>query len=980
MRVSRLTLPAGLLTFLLPCAMALLPYNPTTILSSPAHNDTLYIFQQGNSTVGEPELVGLNISGTLSPTALSTTTISQSLPFAAEEDTLSYVPLIDSRGTIYVYSGQCEDGADGASLWAFTPMPAAVNGIWKQQDISKDGTFAAYNYEGANFLAAGMDFSSTGNGSSDIYIFGGMCPNSTTSNIQTWQSSANYSNSMLVLQPPSASTGDGSEFVLSTVSSPGPPIAEAGFTVTALQPTYFSSSYGGTNQQQNFVLLGGHTQTAFINMSQVALFSLPQQSWAFLPVDDPSMTPKMGLTVRNADMIDPRSGHTAVLTSDGKQIVVYGGWVGDVTTPASPQLAILQLGEDYGGTGDWQWTIPEQKGAGPPDGAGLYGHGAVMLPGEVVMVVGGFSTSSQDGSSSTSSGSAQNTAAYFFNVTSSTWLSMYTNPAVGSLQSNTPSNGSGTSSTARNAGLGAGLGVGLAALGGLLVLYLCYRHRVKRRKSAREKDLRELAIGAQRFHSSALGLGGIDGRGGEHSAVEWMGREGQDAYPWAPSLSGLGGNVEAPGGRGARKIQAERTGLLVEVPSPTRGLRRSLHSRGSAQQPSWYDDGRRSRASGNIHPIDERDEYEEYKMPTQEMAERNNVDLLTTMPNLDPFLDPLGSHPIGVSRTPSPQSPAREREREVQNWVADWNAAENIMQQHAGRMSPEKTDRTSSTLSEQSTYSTVSALSMQQSAGTISRSISQRSGALLRSNPFSFSNRIADSSATFDARNDYTASPEQRPDYRRTHSLTLDHAHQRTNTAESFVTASTSFSRLQAEGETLLGAHCGPGDLLPSRSQSRAKGWVGTVRRAFTGGGSGSRSISRSPEPGHRSTSSSPTKCQYSDVGIPRRAASTGAMLWRRRQGAKDWNVEDGVKEQEAKGMAADAGGDDDEWDVESAVERRVVQVMFTVPKERLRVVNAGPEGDGESILSLERDTGQDRGMTDGKGKQKELLGRSNDV
>ena len=894
---------------------------------------------------------------------------------------MSYIPLIDDRGTICVYSGQCEDGADGASLWAFTTVPAGVNGIWKQQEISRDGAFGANNYEGANFLAAGMGFSSTGNGSSSIYIFGGMCPNSTTNNIQTWQSSANYSNSMLVLQPPSASAGDGSEFVLSTVSSPGPPIAEAGFTVTALQPTYFSSSYGSTNQQQNFVLLGGHTQTAFINMSQVALFSLPQQSWAFLPVDDPQVAPKTGLTVRNADVIDPRSGHTAVLSSDGKQIVVFGGWVGDVTTPASPQLAILELGEDYGGTGDWQWTIPEQKGAGPPNGEGLYGHGAIMLPGEVVMVVGGFSTSSEAGTSSTSSGSAQNTAAYFFNVTSSTWLSMYTNPAIISLQSAAPDAGSGTSSTARNAGLGAGIGVGLALMGGLLLLCLCYWRRVKRRKTAREKDLRELAIGAQRFHSSALGLGGIDGRGGEQSAVEWMGREGRDAYPWAPNLGGPAGHGEAPGWRGTRNVEAERTGLLVAVPSPTRGLRRSLHSRGSVQQPPWYDDGRRSRASGNIHPIDERGEYEEERTtPIQEMAQQTNLDPLTTVPNLDPFLDPLGSHPIGVSRTPSPQSPAREREREVQNWVTDWNAAQNIMQQHAGRISPDKTDRTSSTLSEKSTYSTVSALSMQHSAGTISRSISQRSGAILRSNPFSSVNRTANLSPTFDARDDHTASPEQRPNYRRTQSLTLEHAHRRTNTAESFVTASTSFSQLQAEGETLLGGHRGPSDLLPTRSQSRAKGWVGTMRRAFTGGGGGGRSLSRSPEPGNRSTSSSPTKYQHADEGIPRRAASAGAMLWRRRQGAKDWNIEDGVDEQEAKGTTADEGGDEEEWDVESAVERRVVQVMFTVPKERLRVVNAGPDGDGESIMSLERDMGKDRAMTDGKGKPTEQTSRSDEI
>jgi hypothetical protein len=45
---------------------------------------------------------------------------------------------------------------------------------------------------------------------------------------------------------------------------------------------------------------------------------------------------------------------------------------------------------------------------------------------------------------------------------------------------------------------------------------------------------------------------------------------------------------------------------------------------------------------------------------------------------------------------------------------------------------------------------------------------------------------------------------------------------------------------------------------------------------------------------------------------------------------------------------------EDEDWDVEAAVERRVVQVMFTVPKTKLRVVNA--DVDQSSILSMPRD------------------------
>jgi hypothetical protein len=37
-----------------------------------------------------------------------------------------------------------------------------------------------------------------------------------------------------------------------------------------------------------------------------------------------------------------------------------------------------------------------------------------------------------------------------------------------------------------------------------------------------------------------------------------------------------------------------------------------------------------------------------------------------------------------------------------------------------------------------------------------------------------------------------------------------------------------------------------------------------------------------------------------------------------------------------------DDDDDDNDWDVEAAAENRVVQVTYTVPKEKLRVVNAG--------------------------------------
>ena len=99
------------------------------------------------------------------------------------------------------------------------------------------------------------------------------------------------------------------------------------------------------------------------------------------------------------------------------------------------------------------------------------------------------------------------------------------------------------------------------------------------------------------------------------------------------------------------------------------------------------------------------------------------------------------------------------------------------------------------------------------------------------------------------------------------------------------------------------------------------------------------------------------------------RSASAGSMPWRRRQGARDWDYDDPSPE---PGPTSTHGPDEDDWDVESAVERRVVQVMFTVPKARLRVVNAGPGGDGASIASAEQDPLIDAGQEKNKAKAKD--------
>ena len=785
--------------------------------------------------------------------------------------------------------------------------------------------------DGANHLAAGMAFATDTNSTSSVYVFGGMCPNTTTATVDTWTQSANYSNAMLNLQPNQSpqNSSDSFSFQLSIAPSRGPPIAEAGLTITALSPTFsVPSDPGSGGQNQNFVLIGGHTQTAFINTSHIALYSLPEQSWTFIPVDLPDI-PSTDLARRDLNSIDSRSGHTALLTSDGKRVIVFGGWVGDVTQSAVPQLVVLELGAGYGGAGDWKWTIPHQSGPGPSSGSGIYGHGAAMLPGDVMMIVGGYGIPSGANSRRKRQAPAANSNTYFLNVTSNTWITSYDHPQLskppGSLKHST------SDRAAKRAGLGAGLTLGMLAIIIAVIIYFWYSRRLKKRRDKREEDLHRLAVGAQSFNpvrpSDSF----------SHRSTSEMTTSDQPQGMAYPRPVGPQTFRTEP--------EAERTGLLFEIPSPTRGLRRSLHSRGVYQPAPRFDNGRRTPDFiSTIHPIDERDEYEEdpshsSRSADQETIQRKDFDLLSNVPVLNPFQDPERS------RSPSPQSP-QARETEIRRWVNDWTKADALMQQQGGRLSPEKTDRTSSTLSDQSARSLLSTSSWQPSAGTITRTMSQRSAALFSTLPF----RSTNDTTPMDMHG-------PSPQHRRSNSAKIYTGGERVvETPSSFATAKTSLPQERQEGDVFMDE-----ESSPIKMPGRARGFMGSLRRAFTG----DRSSSASPE--HQiSNSSSPTKANYNDTEMLQRNTSTSGAFWKARQGAKDWDA--GGRQKDADSGEAEEGED---WDIESAVQNRVVQVMFTVPKDKLRVVNRGDE-DGASILSTNANSMAEgeAGPSEGKGKQ----------
>jgi hypothetical protein len=145
-----------------------------------------------------------------------------------------------------------------------------------------------------------------------------------------------------------------------------------------------------------------------------------------------------------------------------------------------------------------------------------------------------------------------------------------------------------------------------------------------------------------------------------------------------------------------------------------------------------------------------------------------------------------------------------------------------------------------------------------------------------------------------------------------------------------------------------------------TRTGVKAVGLFGSMKRVFSGTGSVSVQ-DRVANFESKSEDSSPTKSQPE---MTEKSFGTGEEFWKHRRGAKDWEHEEQgessaapqksmtVRRKPVPGQVIKMEEpEDDDWDVETAVQRRVVQVMFTVPKEKLRVVNA----DQLSLLSSNR-------------------------
>lgn len=1005
-----------------------LPYNPTRILSV-ANSSYIYLFQPSSQSANQGLLRAIDITKQFETNQLAISTITTSLPFLQDNSLVPYTPAIDASGNITIIAGSCTAGANKTEVWRYWPGPANTlgQGAWSQHDTSDQDVAPGSNLTGSNYLANAVAFSSrAGNNATDIsfYLFGGMCP-FTDSNAGNWITDAAYSSMMLQLAP-DYSKGASAAYDVSSVASRGSAIAEAGFSMTGLTPTFSVNASGEpSSQQQDFVLIGGHTQQAFINMSNIALFSLPQESWAYIPVKQPSGV-KTDLAVRQSSGdVEPRSGHSAVLSEDGTSIIVFGGWVGDVNNAAEPQVAVLHLGSEYGGSAslEWTWTIPKTGGNSTPAGSGLYGHGATMLPGGVMLVAGGYTISQSSSKRSTQTTSDR---VYLFNTTSNTWIDSYT-PPVNSKGSADSSSSGPLSKTSQQAGLGVGLVAGAVALVGLVCFYFWYSKRLRKQREERERELLTSSDPSDMTFSQRdrpfMSNGGHDGRG----------NYAYGQYP-SPGMS-----------------QAGSTGIFVNMPSPTRGLRQGMTKSYSYHQAPRYDDHRMIRGSGQIHPIlesadeesirgddnhiDESEAVQRLRQvelalgrkpqeqePEENLRELQRIlkasDAVGSRPLSNPFADPepnpLGSHPVspeildttarapsGIGRADSPTRGVLSAEMDgSMNWMivdreVDLSDPSSSSQ---GRMSPTRTDeRTSSTLSEQSHLSN----------NSITRTMSTQTGALLSA--ALALRRDADNDSLPRSPNEErtstmgtasTAGGRQSPYYfYGTHRPTNDakqkqresfHAPQKS--AESFATAKSNFAHLQDEGAALLGgrpaadrddpyqramAATSSGTVLRNSAippplvipHRKRQGWVGSLKRALTGMSNDrafsftSNAVEKLDIPKEaaesRTSSSSPIRARKpvpntnSEAG-PRRAVSDGGTLLQQKRGQHDWeqNKEFSPYRDDPdpgdwgnrRRTSSDEKAAENEWDVEGAAGQRDVQVMFTVPKARLRVVNADVE------------------------------------
>ncbi|KAK3984071.1 hypothetical protein QBC44DRAFT_253711 [Cladorrhinum sp. PSN332] len=980
---------AFLLTTTTALSSPLPPYTPTTIFLPP-QSDTAFIFSPSssgpNSTVS---LLSLNISSlTSSSSSSAPRTLSETLPISSGD---AFVPLLLPNNTLAIFSGSCSTPSssklhtfDFVSQKWIKSRPGGI-AVSPESDYAQTVPFR---------LSSGVAFSRQLEpvlSAPAMYFYGGQCGDET------------YSNTMLRL-----GSDDG---MLSTVNSGGndAPVPAAGFSLTELTPASTSNRSGVVTQSSSYLLLGGHTAGGtYVNVSTVGVWNLPGEGWEFL-------------SVRNGEgrVEGGRSGHTSVVSEDGGRVVVYGGLVGSEEGNEGVGMGVLKVG--VGGEG-WEWEDLGNKGKGE---TGRYGHGAVRLPGDVMMVYGGWEVGSGSKKGKREEIKKGGLGLRFLDMGKLEWVDKYELPkgegnngggssgggkeggsgsgsgngsGTGSGSGNGSGNGNGNSGQGsskdeagegddgdRNKiiGLSVGLGVGLFVLALAALGFCLIRRRKIRRRAAREETLRGLALGMN--GSLPRGLGGDgdvmmerdDGMGlmfpwNAATARQWY-TGGDD--PYSQGQRSLGQGYESLRG-GVRKTGA--TVYMPPPPSPSSASSSSMiggrprNARGlyTPTNVNTYDFAPLGQASRNIDPIyEEADEEEEEDLANKENYHHpispDKEDFGVGGGGDDPFLTPTTSiggnntTPVGLLPPPtiSQQNSApaflTQQDPEVQNWKSEIDAADAVLSARIARHGSTTTAPPRLTIPPVRTKSVKLAVMESSTPPESDRSNSN----LSEKSAFSF---VAGGDSQY----------QQQQQQQQARLGTAGSAgEESSSSAKTFSTAKSSFPVLQAEGPGLLSslydggprekeeedadyvyvAPPGSPSKSPSRRQSgiangnpgNRRSWFGSLRRVFSGGtntpesSSGGSNTSLNRGGMEEDGSGGGIGGDYQGLGLGGLGTGGGLLLQRRKQGKEAWEG----------GQRGNGGeGDDDDWDVERAVEQRLVQIMFTVPKERLRVVNAEVE------------------------------------
>ncbi|KAI0172073.1 hypothetical protein GGR52DRAFT_454197 [Hypoxylon sp. FL1284] len=924
-----------------------LPYIPTTIFipdSKPvpaqenAVADVAYIFSPQDDSV---DLLAVNFSSSLHTSSLSFQTLSSNVPFFDTSST-AFTPSLADNGSLIVYAGNCSSSAD-SEIWTFNPsLGDDTSSSWVRATTTLETNQDSIQI-GPGFLGGSLSFSVTLEpdlSPAKTYVYGGMCPYG-ASNASTSQSMATYSNQMVRIEAPKSKT---ERFNISPVSIKGPPVPEAGFTITSLSPSISNRSGDVVTQQVNYVLLGGHTEYAFINMSTVAIWSLPEESWGF--VSDISMassgTANSELAIKSTvDSIDSRSGHTTVLSQDGTCLIILGGWVGDLTQAATPQLAILSIGDSYGGIGDWQWTVPDAQ----PPGAGIYGHGAAMLPGNVMMVYGGYniSSTSTNARRQTSEG---NSIPLFLNLTSMAWTDDYTNPEfVKSSQDSSSS--TANSDTKQKLGLGLGLGLGLLAILAAVLVFFFYRHRLRHRRTIPDSAIRALAQDKDRFlpHDDEM-------MERDHIGGGWY-TGGADPYTRGGSRS-----------LGYQSLQTDRGSLDNGQQPWLGGLTHAQIARKPVPRRNAYDPPSTSRGPSVIHPIIEADEDESLHDGDITSEPISPVRGIQGRRDSDPFLSPTQEQQITfppsgrATATPSPENRHRSNtDPDVQEWMSDVEEMDALLSSRGTPRSGQPSPTKRGAATKYRRLSTGPAAEDDaRTDSNVSESNRNKLGLSRSGSTRSYLPGFGVAAAALAA-----AAEEGR-------------GGSSSSSSPSYNTAKSSFPALQAEGPALLAGRArddeyddGGGAFGSPSKRKLRRSWFGSLRRVLSSG---------TPSPTNSTGKDTPDYdgvAEASDYetrpgGLTELAA--GGLL-RRKSGRSAWESpgQDKGKKRASGHSSSDAYAsataaaddeDEDDWDIEKAVEKRLVQVLFTVPREPLRVVNAEPDAEsGKDVVIVDPAKGE---------------------